>query len=145
MHAAMNDFLLGKEGLRASMSKEGDNSHSTTAGGSAVSAGTTMDASQPHNHREPQPSVGDVPKIVPPAVDGGALQKSDEKTEEKKLGELVNPETLATLSCEAYGGPDTEAAQEMVSHSQTNPFLCISSILAHPHVHVCLHLIGILA
>jgi hypothetical protein len=127
MHAAMNDFLLGKEGLRASMSKDGDNSHSTTAGGSAVSAGTTMDASQRHNQREPQPSVGGVPGIVPPAVDGGALQKNEGKTEEKKLGELVNPETLATLSCEAYGGPDTEAAQEMVSHSQTNPMVDLGS------------------
>ena len=95
MHVAMNDFLKGKEGLKkAREARRAEQKMNPPAGDNKNLL------PHPKNDLEPQHEIADA-----------HLEKNDNT---RDWGDAEHPDTLATLSCEAHGGPDTEAAQEMV-------------------------------
>lgn len=90
---AMREFLKGKEGLQTTSRKRNRVENTSYLGESQV---------EPHDEVGHETLLGQTKIVDPSLVDTG------------NWGDATHPNTLATLSCEAHGGPTTEEAQEMV-------------------------------
>lgn len=96
---AMHEFMKGKEGLRQKKQK-------VTLGNDHED----LSVARQENHVEPQhdsPERAFLQQHETAHWDVAARNTRD-------WGDAEHPDILATLSCEAHGGPDTAAAQEMV-------------------------------
>ena len=95
VHMAMNEFLKGKDAL-IQKQRERESHRQTKLMNQAASPA----AAEPH------------PDVAHAQLQQHSMDKHSDSL--NAWGDAQHPDTLATLACEAHGGPDAEAAQEMV-------------------------------